>query len=66
MSGGCSGEQQQLREVSPCAVYIRCYAHKPYKQHSIQFACNFSCMYSPTVFVAKQKELHPEKQVNQL
>ena len=28
MSGSCSGVQQRLREVSPCAVYIHCYAHK--------------------------------------
>ena len=40
---------------------------------SIQFnslvifsVCMRLCMYSPTVFVAKQKELHPEKQVHQL
>jgi len=82
MSGSCSGVQQQLREVSPCAVYIHCYAHKLNLAlgdcvKSIQFTCDFCCLLEAlyefistskthTVFVAKQLELHPEKQIHQL
>ena len=46
MSGMCSGVQQRLKEVSPCAVYIHCYAHKLNLAlvdcvKSNQFACDF-------------------------
>ena len=82
MSGRCSGVQQRLKEVSPCAVYIHCYAHKLNLAlvdcvKSNQFACDFFCLLEAlyvfistskvhTVFVVKQKELYPEKQVHQL
>ncbi len=82
MSGSCSGVQQRLKEVAPCAVYIHCYAHKLNLAlvdcvKSIQFACDFFCLLEAlyvfistskahNVFVAKQKELHPEKQVHRL
>ena len=82
MSGSCSGVQPRLKEVSPCAIYIHCYAHKLNLAlvdcvKSIQFACDFFCLLEAlyvfistskahTVFVAKQKELYPEKQVHRL
>ena len=75
-----AGIQQQLREVSPCALCIHCYLHKPNLAlvdclKSIQFPCDFFCLLealyvfistSKAVFVAKQKELHIEKQLHQL
>ena len=49
MSGMCSGVQQRLKEVSPCAVYIHCYAHKLNLAlvdcvKSNKFACDFFCL----------------------
>ena len=82
MSGSCSGVQQRLKEVAPCVMYIHCYAHKLNLAFvdcvkSIQFACDFFCLLEAlyvlistskahTVFVVKQKELYPEKQVHRL
>jgi len=82
MSGTCSGMQQRLKEVSPSVVYIHCYAHKLNLAivdcvKSIQFACDFFCLLEVlyvlistsklhSMFMAKQKELYPEKQVHPL
>ena len=82
MSGCCSGVQQRLKQVSSSAVYIHCYAHKLNLAlvdcvKGNQFACDFFCLIEAlyvyisttkahSLFIAKQKELHPEKQVHQL
>ena len=82
MSGSCSGVQQRLKEVAPYAMYVHCYAHTLNLAlvdcvKSVQCACDFFCLLealyvftsaskAQAAFVAKQKELHPEKQVHRL
>lgn len=71
-----------IEQVSPSAVYIHCYAHKlnlalvdcvKSNQLANDFFCWLEALYvyisttkAHSVFIAKQKELQPEKQVHQL
>ena len=82
MSGCCSGVQQRFTQVSPSAVYIHCYAHRlnlalvdcvKGNKFAGDFFCLIEALYvyistskTHSVFIAKQKELHPEKQIHQL
>ena len=82
MSRKYSGVQQQIKALAPYAMYIHCYAHSLNLAlvdtvKSIQFSCDFfdlvealyvviSTSKAHTIFMAKQKQLHPEKQVHQL
>ena len=75
MSGRCSGVQQRSRLVAPNATYIHCYAHTlnlvlvdsvKMVQYAAEFFSLLESLYvfisttkSHTVFMQKQKELHP-------
>ena len=82
MSGRCSGVQQRIREVAPRARYVHCYAHNlnlvlvdciRNNHHASQFFALIQAIYvfisttkAHTVFEQKQKQLHPDKQPQQL
>ena len=78
MSGRCSGVQQRIREVAPHAVYIHCYARNLnlalvdcvkgnsdafhwYKHYTFLFP-----QVKHTIYIEKQKNLQPDKQIRQL
>ena len=55
------------RDISMyCAMHTNCIKSIQFNLLVIFSVCMRLCMYSPTVFAAKQKEVHPEKQVHQL
>lgn len=82
MSGRCSGVQQRLREFSPHAIYIHCYAHTlnlvlvdcaKVVQSVREFFCLLEQLYvlvsttkAHVTFMAKHNEPHPGKQPLQL
>lgn len=82
MSGSCSGVQKRIREVAPCASYIHCHAHvlnlvlvdcAKNNQHAAEFFSLIQALYvivstskGHALFIEKQKELHPNKQVKEL
>ena len=82
MSGCCSGVQQRIKEIAPQAVYVHCYAHCLNLvlvdcTKSVPDASEFfSLMETLYVFMStskvhplylqKQSELYPTKQVRQL
>ena len=82
MSGRCSGVQERLREFAPHAIYIHCYAHTlnlvlvdcaKVVQSVREFFCLLEQLYvfvsttkAHVTFMAKQNELHPDKQPLQL
>ena len=76
MSGNCSGVQQQIKERSPCTIYIHCCAHILNLvlvdcSKKVQFAHDFflletlyvfmAASKAHSMFVATQKRLHPDK-----
>ena len=82
MSGRCSGVQQLIKEVAPQALYVHCYAHclnlaLVDTTRSITEASDFfalmetlyvfmSSSKAHDVYLQKQSELHPSKQVRRL
>ena len=82
MRGRCSGVQQRIKEIAPQAVYVHCYAHclnlalvdttRIVREASEFFALMeklyvfVSSSKSHEVFLEKQKQLHPFKQVRRL
>ena len=82
MSGRCSGVQQRVMEVVPQAIYIHCFAHilnlvlVDCVKGIASAAEFFALLESLYVFVSstkahhlfleKQKELHPDKQIREL
>ena len=82
MSGRCNGVQAKIREVAPNAVYIHCFAHVLNlvlvdATKSLPIAAEFfalleslyvfiSSSKAHTIFIEKQKTLHPNKQPREL
>ena len=82
MSGKCSGVQQRIKEVAPQAIYVHCYAHclnlaLEDTTRSITEASDFfalmqtlyvfmSSSKAHDVYLQKQAELHPSKQLRRL
>ena len=82
MSGKCSGVQQRIKEVAPQAIYVHCYAHclnlaLVDTTRSITEASDFfalmqtlyvfmSSSKAHDVYLQKQTELHPSKQLRRL
>ena len=82
MSGHCAGVQQRVREVVSHAIYIHCHAHilnlvlvDCARKNSIasEFFSLLQSLYvfmstskAHVVFLAQQKELHPDKQTKEL
>ena len=82
MSGKCSGVQQRIKEVAPQALYVHCYAHclnlaLVDTTRSIADASEFfalmetlyvfmSSSKSHDIYLQKQNELHPSKQLRRL
>ena len=82
MSGHCAGVQHRVREVVPHAIYIHCHAHilnlvlvDCASNNSIasEFFSLVQSLYvfmstskAHVVFLAQQKELHPDKQTKEL
>ena len=82
MSGQYSGVQQRLKSVAPYAIYVHCYAHTlnlvlvdSVKNVSVasEFFALAESLYvfisttkANVVFLAKQKELYPDKQPFQM
>ena len=82
MSGKCSGVQQRIKEVAPQALYVHCYAHclnvaLVDTTRSITEASDFfalmetlyvfmSSSKAHDVYLQKQNELHPSKQLRRL
>ena len=82
MSGKCSGVQQRIKEVAPQAIYVHCYAHclnlaLVDTTRSITEASDFfalmqtlyvfmSSSKAHDVYLQKQTELHPYKQLRLL
>ena len=82
MSGHLSGVQSRVKEVAPHAHYVHCYAHTlnlvlvdsvKILSSATEFFLLLQTLYSlvsttkiHSIFVSKQKELHPDKQPYQL
>lgn len=82
MSGRCSGVQQRIKDVAPQALYVHCYAHclnlaLVDTTRSITEASDFfalmetlyvfmSSSKAHDVYLQKQNELHPSKQLRRL
>ena len=82
MSGMCSGVQQKIREVAPCATSIHCHAHVlnlvlvdcvKNNSHASEFFSLVQALYvmisiskGRVLFIETQKKHHPEKQVKKL
>lgn len=82
MSGRCSGVQQRIKEIAPQAVYVHCYAHclnlaLVDTTRSITEASDFfalmevlyvfmSTSKAHEIYLQKQSELHPSKQIRRL
>ena len=82
MSGRCSGVQQRIREVALHAVYIHCYAHNlnlalvdcvKGNSDAREFFSLIQAVYifissskAHTIYIEKQKNLHPDRQIRQL
>ena len=82
MSGHLSGVQSRVKEVVPHAHYVHCYAHTlnlvlvdsvKILSSATEFFLLLQTLYSlvsttkiHSIFVSKQKELHPDKQPYQL
>ena len=82
MSGHCTGVQQRVKQVTPQALYVHCYAHclnlvlvdttKTVPQASEFFALMetlyvfISTSKAHTVYIQQQNALHPDKPIHQL
>ena len=82
MSGHCSGVQQRIKQVAPYAAYVHCQAHtlnlvlvdcaknNPFAYESFALVESLYVFMSTSkahvVFIEKQKENHPRKQLKEL
>ena len=82
MSGRCVGVQERVREFAPYALYIHCYAHNlnlalvdcvQGVADASEFFSLLQSLYvfmsttkAHALFIEKQKEIHPKKQIRQL
>ena len=82
MSGHCSGVQQRIKNVAPQAMYIHCYAHclnlvlvdcAKINTDAANFFMLIEALYvflttskAHTIYLEKQKELHPTQQIHEL
>ena len=82
MSGSCSGVQQRIKMIAPNATYVHCYAHclnlalvdcVRNVQDASEFFALMELLYvfmssskAHELYLKKQTELHPTKQIRQL
>lgn len=82
MSGHCTGVQPRIKEVAPHATYVHCNAHclnlvlvdsTKKVSYASEFFSLLETLYvfmsgskTHAIFIQKQSELHPNKQVRQL